>query len=140
MNLTNTAAHTENLSVSECWALLRSVPVGRLAVLVDGHPDVFPVNHVVDHGTVVVRTGLGTKQAGADQQSVAFEVDGYDAGRAQAWSVVIKGIGHSVDRLHDVVSALQLPLLPWQDGPKPCFLRIEPETIPGRRIQVSGGR
>lgn len=140
MDLTNTSAHTENLSVSECWALLRSVPVGRLAVLVDGRPDVFPVNHVVDHGTVVVRTGPGTKQAAADQQSVAFEADGYDAGRAQAWSVVIKGVGRSVDRLHDVVSALQLPLLPWQDGPKPCFLRIEPETITGRRIQVSGGR
>ena len=39
-----------------CWMLLRSVEVARLAVSVDDRPDIFPVNFVVDHGTVVIRT------------------------------------------------------------------------------------
>lgn len=136
---TSSDTHTVNLSLSECWALVRSVPVGRLAVTVDGHPDIFPVNHVVDHGTIMLRTGPGTKLAASDKQAVAFEVDGYDAEHAQSWSVVIKGRAHSVDRLHDVVDALQLPIFPWQEGPKPCFLRIEPDSVTGRRITVSGG-
>ena len=97
------------------------------------------MNHLVDHGTIVVRTGTGTKLAAADRHPVAFEVDGYDVGRAQAWSVVIKGTARSIDRLHEVVDALQLPIFPWQDGPKPAFLRIEPDSITGRRIQVHGG-
>lgn len=140
MNTTSSFADTQELSVSECWALVRSVPVGRLAVTLDGHPDIFPVNHLVDQGSIVLRTGRGTKLTAADHQRVAFEVDGYDVGRAQAWSVVIKGVARSVERLHDVVDALQLPIFPWQDGPKPSFLRIEPDTVTGRRIQVRGGQ
>jgi Predicted flavin-nucleotide-binding protein len=139
MNLKNNDLNTTEIPVSEGWALIRSVPVGRLAVVVEGHPDIFPVNHLVDHGTIVVRTGTGTKLAAADRHPVAFEVDGYDVGRAQAWSVVIKGTARSIDRLHEVVDALQLPIFPWQDGPKPAFLRIEPDSITGRRIQVQGG-
>lgn len=131
--------HTVELPVSECWALVRSVPVGRLAVSVDGRPDIFPVNHLVDHGTVVMRTGPGTKHAAAARQQVAFEVDGYDVEHAQAWSVVIKGTARSVERLHEVVDALQLPVFPWQEGTKPFFLRIEPDSITGRRINVRGG-
>lgn len=139
MNTMSSNADTKELSVSECWALVRSVPVGRLAVTVDGHPDIFPVNHLADHGSIVLRTGRGTKLSAADHQPVAFEVDGYDESRAQAWSVVVKGVARSVERLHDVVDALQLPIFPWQDGPKPAFLRIEPDTVTGRRIQVRGG-
>jgi len=139
MSTTKNDVHTVDLSASECWTLIRSAPIGRLAVTVDGHPDIFPVNHVVDHGTVVLRTGPGTKQSAANGHLVAFEVDGYDVQRSEAWSVVIKGLAQSVERLHEVVDALQLPLFPWQDGPKPCFLRIEPDTITGRRIRVTGG-
>lgn len=139
MSITKNDLHTVDLSASECWTLIRSVPVGRLAVSVDGQPDIFPVNHVVDHGTIVLRTAPGTKQSAANRHLVAFEVDGYDVQRAEAWSVVVKGPARSVERLHEVVDALQLPLFPWQDGPKPCFLRIEPDTITGRRIRVTGG-
>lgn len=139
MNIT-TQQHTSVLSASECWALLRSVPVGRLAVVVDGEPDVFPVNHVVDHGTVVIRTGPGTKLTAAEHRSVAFEVDGYDAEHGQAWSVVVKGVARSVDGLYDMLDALRLPVFPWQDGPKPYFVRIEPGTMTGRRLRVGGAR
>ena len=40
-------------------------------------------------------------------------------------------------RVHELVEALQLPVFPWQHGAKPRFLRIEPQTITGRRITVS---
>ena len=43
-----------------CWMHLRSVEVGRLAVSVDNNPDIFPINFLVDHGTVVFRTAEGS--------------------------------------------------------------------------------
>jgi len=52
---------TEQPTVPECWTLLRSTPVGPLAKVVDGRPDIHPVNHLVDHGTVLFRTAEGTK-------------------------------------------------------------------------------
>ena len=40
----------EILPPHECWALLRSAEVGRLAVSIMNRPDIFPVNHIVYHG------------------------------------------------------------------------------------------
>ena len=51
----------EHLTVSQSWALVCSVPIGRLAVVVDGRPEIFPLNHVVDRGTTVFRTAEGTQ-------------------------------------------------------------------------------
>src|SRR6476619_1600285 len=51
----------EKLDHHECWSLLRSVTVGRLAVWVDDHPDIFPINYTVDHGSLVFRTAEGKK-------------------------------------------------------------------------------
>lgn len=52
---------TEVLDAGTCWDLLRGVSVGHLAVLVDGYPEVFPVNYKVDQQSVVFRTGEGAK-------------------------------------------------------------------------------
>jgi len=127
------------LSTAESWAWLRQAGVGRLAVIVDGHPDIFPVNHVVDHDSVVFRSAAGTKLAGCAGHPVAFEVDGYDLANATAWSVVVKGQAVQVNRLYDVLEVIELPLFPWHSGPKPHFIRIEADTITGRRFEVTGG-
>ncbi len=131
---------TEDLTMSsaDCWAELRRAPVGRLAVVVDGHPEIFPVNHVVDHGTIVFRTAAGTKLAGALGKQVAFESDGYDLESGTAWSVVVKGRAVESTRLHDVLDAMKLPIFPWHDSPKPHYLRIEPDELTGRRFVVAG--
>lgn len=51
----------EHLSTPECWRLLAQSPVGRVGVLVDSAPEIYPVNHVVDEQTVVFRTDPGSK-------------------------------------------------------------------------------
>jgi len=125
------------LEPNECWALLRSAEVGRLAVSIMDRPDIFPINFLVDHGTVVFRTAEGTKLAAAVLgQAVAFEVDGYDAAAGEAWSVVIKGSAIEMQRLFEVFEATELPLFPWLASPKPRFVRIEPESVTGRRFAV----
>ena len=125
------------LEPSACWMLLRSTEVGRLAVSVGDHPDIFPINYLVDHGTVVFRTAEGTKLAAASQcPDIAFEADGYQPGAGEAWSVVIKGRAEEVKNLHEVLDTMALPLFPWHAGPKHRFVRIVPSEISGRRFHV----
>ena len=125
------------LEPDKCWPLLREAEVGRLAVAAGDHPDIFPINFVVDHGTVVFRTAEGTKLAAAVLGcSVAFEIDGYEPASGEAWSVVLKGRATEIERMHDLFEALELPLFPWHAGPKHRFVRIVPDTITGRRFHV----
>jgi nitroimidazol reductase NimA-like FMN-containing flavoprotein (pyridoxamine 5'-phosphate oxidase superfamily) len=120
-----------------CWMLVRSAEVARLAVSVDAQPDIFPINFVVDHGTVVFRTAEGTKfSAVMANPVVAFEVDGHDTEANEAWSVVIKGRAEEIKQLHERIESMDLPLFPWHAAPKSRFLRIVPETISGRRFQL----
>jgi uncharacterized protein len=51
MSGTNTPI--EILSESECWRLLGSMALGRLVTSVEGRPEIFPVNFVVQHRTVL---------------------------------------------------------------------------------------
>jgi hypothetical protein len=127
----------EQLSESECWALLRTTSVGRLAVWVDDHPDIFPLNYAVDHGTVVFRSSAGTKVSAALSDSpVALEADGYDAETAEVWSVVIRGNAEEI-RGQDLIGTVDLPLFPWQAGDKGRFIRIVPTATSGRRFPIA---
>ncbi|MCB5274870.1 hypothetical protein BJG92_02408 [Arthrobacter sp. SO5] len=127
----------ENLEHHECWRLLRSVSVGRLAVWVDDHPDIFPINYKVDHGSLVFRTAVGTKlQAATGDTPVAVEADGVDADTGIAWSVVIKGQAAPVKDQQEVLDTVGLLLFPWQAGAKEHFVRITPDTLTGRRFKV----
>jgi len=130
---------TVELTVPECWSLMREQVVGRLAVLHDGRPDIFPVNYVVDRGSVVFRTGSGSLFTSAAGQPVAFEVDGYAVEDATAWSVVVRGHASEMRDVDEIVDVLQLPLLPWHAGPKPRLVRVEPDSVSGRRLAVRGG-
>lgn len=126
-----------DLPEHNCWMLLRSAEVGRLALCTAEGPDVFPVNYVVDHGTIVFRTAEGSKLTTAStSDSVAFEVDGYDPQTNDAWSVVVKGRAEVVKRLHERIESLELPLFPWQASPKPFFVRIVPVGVTGRAFTV----
>ncbi|GEB23311.1 pyridoxamine 5'-phosphate oxidase family protein [Brevibacterium aurantiacum] len=129
----------EELSVDTCWALLRTTTVGRLAVWVDEHPDIFPLNYAVDHGTLVFRSREGTKVLGAlSDAPVALETDGYDPTTSKAWSVVVKGRAKTISQVGDLMDTVDLPLFPWQAGGKNRFIRIHPDLVTGRRFPVAG--
>ena len=137
--MTTKAEPTIELDTSTCLELLRTREVGRLAVSITDHPDIFPINYVVDHGTIVFRTAEGTKLAAAVLgRGVAFEIDGYDPEAGDAWSVVVKGYAIEIEQLQSYFDALDLPLFPWHAGPKHRFVRIEPVQISGRRFHVVG--
>jgi uncharacterized protein len=127
------------LTSEECLELLAVQQVGRLAVAIRDHPDIFPINYVVDGGCIVFRTAEGTKLAAAVLgRGVAFEIDGVDLGRGEAWSVIVKGHAVELQGMEELFKATALPLFPWHAAPKHRFVKIEPVQITGRRFQVVG--
>lgn len=128
----------ERMSEDACWERLRQAPVGRLAVWVEDHPEIFPVTFAVDRGTVLFRTGPGTKldavQAGAP---VAFEADGVEAATSIVWSVVVKGRAEQVTRSVELLEAGDVDLRPWHPGEKGAVVRIAPAEVTGRRFPIA---
>jgi nitroimidazol reductase NimA-like FMN-containing flavoprotein (pyridoxamine 5'-phosphate oxidase superfamily) len=125
----------EHLPAQECWDLLGSTPVGRIGVLVDSAPEIYPVNHVVDGRTIVFRTDRGAKLRGLDRSPlVCFQVDGFDPAARTGWSVLAKGRAREVTAAEEERRLLRLDLSYWSVGPKPRWIRIEPDEVTGRRI------
>jgi uncharacterized protein len=133
----STANEVERLTHEQCWDLLGSTTVGRLAVIVDGHPDIFPLNYVVEGQSALFRSGQGTKLYGSLNSSpVALEADGYDAATEQAWSVVLRGRAERVKHVGaDLVSTLEP--VPWHEGVKDYYVRVHPLNVSGRRFRVA---
>jgi len=124
------------LSEDECLRLLGTHSVGRIAVVRDGQPLIFPVNYVLDGRTVAFRTDPGTKLTGATLGRVAFQIDSTDPLSLEGWSVLVKGIGTEITDARDsrskrIVSGL---LVPWAGGAKEHWVAIASPVFTGRRI------
>jgi len=130
--------HLEVLDRAECLRLLAGTHLGRLAVVVDERPLVFPVNYALDGDAVVFRTAEGTKLHGARGHEVAFEIDRFDAAYHTGWSVLVVGVGEELDAPADIERCSRLPLRPWGEAPKAHWMRIRPRAITGRRIPPHG--
>lgn len=127
----------EMLSSEECGALLRSHEVGRLAVVVDGYPQVFPVNYTVVRDRILIRSAPGVKLGHARFERVCFQLDEFDAGRRLGWSVLVKGVVHELaDTDHHAAEfrAAADQIRSWARGPKPYVLVVTPLVLSGRRI------
>ena len=136
----------ELLSESDCWTLLRHVDVGRLATPTShGGVDVFPVNHIVDQGSIVFRTDKGTKVSNAvDASEVAFEADNaactYDEQRDDPWSVVVHGVAELIANDSELFDSFELVVRPWHVSNKPYYIRLVPTAVSGRRFRIDHTR
>ncbi|MFG6444819.1 pyridoxamine 5'-phosphate oxidase family protein [Microbacterium sp. P07] len=125
----------ESLTVSRCWDFLENADFGRLAVLsFDGMPDVFPVNYLAAGGDIFMRSAPGAKlRSIAGHPSVAFEVDGEDAGFR--WSVVVRGVVERLSLDADIDASGVASLVTASPTVKQIFLRLVPRTVSGRRFR-----
>lgn len=124
------------LSVDECWEMLRAGDLGRLAFRVVDEIHILPINYAVLGESVVFRTAEGTKLLGVVMGApVALEVDSHDEESAQ--SVVVRGIAQLLpeDEAH---VADDLASLSWvQPGmPKDNVVRIVPAEVTGRQFRL----
>jgi uncharacterized protein len=126
------------LTKAECFELLAGEHLGRLAVVDDLGPVVFPVNYVLDRHTVVFRTEEGTKLHAAVRGSrVCFEVDGYDVITHSGWSVIVRGEITEVTDRAELPRLLELPLEAWAPGARNRYIRLLPAVLTGRRIEAA---
>ncbi len=125
-----------SLDTATSMGLLASVDYGRLVFNLESRPAIRPVNHVVDDGTVIVRTRLTSSISAAvrsvDGVEVAYEVDRIDPWRRTGWSVVVAGRARTLTD-PEQISRYEQSLHPWVDHAD-TVIAIEPEVVTGLRI------
>jgi nitroimidazol reductase NimA-like FMN-containing flavoprotein (pyridoxamine 5'-phosphate oxidase superfamily) len=135
--MTSSEPVLEVLTDAECRDLLAAHEIGRLVVVVDEEPHVFPVNYAFDGEGIVVRTDAGTKLHGVTLRRVAFEIDELGHAPAQcSWSVVARGVGDDITDALDPASerARSLLITPWAPGERRQWIRIHALVLTGRRL------
>lgn len=125
----------EELGTAECWGLLESVTLGRLAVTgLDGAPDVFPLNYTVHNGSLYARSAHGAKVLDiATRAAAALEIDGEDD--TSHWSVVVRGAAARVEHDAEIRDSGVLRLGSANPANKPHVIRLTPSTVTGRRFR-----
>jgi uncharacterized protein len=129
----------DEIESSECWALLATQPVGRVAVIAGHYPLVFPVNFAVDGHSILYRTGVGTKLHSVHYCNVSFQVDGIDPVHRSGWSVLVKGVARVVNverRRDEAIRAEAAGARPWAPGLHDYLVCIPADHISGRRIRL----
>jgi nitroimidazol reductase NimA-like FMN-containing flavoprotein (pyridoxamine 5'-phosphate oxidase superfamily) len=128
-------AEIEELHEPECFRLLSTVAVGRVALTRHALPVILPVNFTVDGQTIVLRTGPGSVLAAArDGVVVAFEADELDPRLEAGWSVLVTGTMREITGASELLRVNRLHLFPWAGGDRPFYVRITPGIVSGRRV------
>ncbi len=123
------------LSLEQCWDMLRTHEVGRLAFRLVDELHLTPINYAVDQQTLLFRTGEGNKLLSVALGSeVAFEIDEYDEDSAR--SVVVRGTPRLLEE-DEAHRAEDLPLRPWVRSPKYNVVEIVPTDVSGRAFDLS---
>jgi uncharacterized protein len=125
------------LPEDECWSLLRNHNIGRLAIVVEGRPRIFPVNYAAAERALVFRTEPGAKLKYGPGSAACFEIDEYDHRDAMAWSVMVVGVLDDITDADDAQSRdlRRLPVEPVAPGNRLHWLALSAEEVSGRRFR-----
>lgn len=119
------------LTDEQCWELLESQSIGRLAFHMSGEVHIVPINYVTeDRKALIFRTAEGNKLLGLHMcDDVAFEVD--EIREDSGSSVVLRGHAATVPMSEDGI-ADDLGLRPWVPTDKFNVVRISVTQLSGR--------
>lgn len=132
--------HLDILTPEECEAHLAGGGIGRLVYLDAGVPLALPVNFRLLAGDIVFRTRTDGVLAAAAGTIVSFEVDHIDEAMSEGWSVLLSGHAHLVDDPGELEQIAALGIEPWPGGGRDAVIRIDAETVSGRRIRQATRR
>lgn len=119
----------------ECFNHLASAHLGRVALVVEGRPMIFPVHFALLGRDPIFRTEPGAKlTAAAGGGPMCLEVDASDPEDHTGWSVVVAGPSDVLSTPADLRAAEALPLRPWV-GAGDRFVRIRASVVTGRRVE-----
>lgn len=123
------------LTVDQCWELLRGQEFGRLAYHLADEVHIVPINYAVERDRLLLRTAEGSKLLGVVMNpDVAFEIDEHDDEHAR--SVVLRGRATVLDE-HEEHRAENVPLRPWVPGLKYNVIEIVPTDVSGRLFDLA---
>ena len=133
-----TPAVISRLRPDECRLLMASVPVGRVAFVVNGPPLVLPVNFTLMGSEIVIRTAAMAPLAelARARRLVSFEVDEIDEHSRLGWSVLCHGPTRIATESGNTDDAAEL-VQPWIGGDRRAVVVITPTEITGRRIGLA---
>ena len=122
----------EILPAAECWELLETCSLGRVAYDDGVGPVILPFNYAVHGRAVRLRTSphsaVGLR---SNDRRVAFEVDQVDLLDRSGWSVLLRGHAQLADiEMHPTGEE---PVA-WPEGNRPLIVEIEPTEVSGRRL------
>jgi hypothetical protein len=117
------------ISEQECWSLLATASVGRLAVSVRALPVILPVQYYLDNRDITACLGHhGLPEPSLNDAIIAFAADSIDPRTRAGWSVEIQGRSvFAPEARFD--TACGRPT----EGQ---VVRIEPATITGQWVQL----
>jgi len=127
--------HLDVLDRAECEAHLALGGVGRLVFLAHDGPVALPVNFRVLDGDVVFLTCADGVLAAAAGARVGFEADRIDEAMSEGWSVLVAGRARLVVDPVELGAIAALGIEPWPGGRRGAVMRIETDSISGRRIR-----
>jgi len=123
-------AHDDALSERDCWELLATVSVGRLALSVRALPMILPVQYHLDGRRLAVCLGHhGLPERALDGTIVAFAADSIDPVTRSGWSVQVQG--RSV-----IPRGLRIDTACDSPSPAAQVVEIEPGMISGHRMRL----
>ncbi|GAA5077781.1 transcriptional regulator with XRE-family HTH domain [Thermocatellispora tengchongensis] len=135
-------AHLEELTPQECLRLISPGGVGRIAFPARDGTAIMPMNYVIYHRSVLLRSALHGPldedlRTGLDgvERVVAFEVDRIDEAQRTAWSVLVRGPAHHVTDPAELAAVAEAAAHPWAGGRRELYIRIPCVTLTGRRIR-----
>lgn len=131
-----TTGINEEMNRDDCLALLGAAEIGRIGIVIDRQPMIFPVNFELDGDLIVFRTSPGIVLDHAALDQVVFEVDKVDASNHEGWSVVVTGLAREITDALDPasISERSSALVPWASGAKEHWVRITEPEITGRHV------
>jgi hypothetical protein len=122
--------HQTELGRDEALRLLGSVRVGRIVFTEHALPAIRPVNHILDHGDVIILSHTGAALTSSVNTVVAYEADRIDPADHTGWSVTITGVARQVTD-PDAVRRYEHTLPSWVGQNLDQVLRIHPELVTG---------
>ena len=113
---------------AECWELLASASVGRVALSIHALPAILPVQYYLDGRKLAVCLGHRELPERSLNAVVAFAADAIDPISRSGWSIQVQGRS-SIPRLPRAGTDCGWPAAGQ-------IVQIEPETIGGYRIHL----
>lgn len=121
------------LTAYDCWGLLETEEVARIAWASPAGAAIAPVNYTVVDGCLWFRTqpdsALGRQCTG---ERIAVEIDHVDREARTGWSVVVVGTAQRVEVEHVPDAVMELRV--WPADARSLHVRVDPIQVTGRRL------